>query len=48
VSLRDSEKIPLSKLFKFEQCFFLVTFDVEKTIDGGGNNDDDDDDDDGN
>jgi hypothetical protein len=43
VSPRDSEMIPPSKLFEFEQCFFLVTFDVEKTLDGGENNDDDDD-----
>jgi hypothetical protein len=35
--------IPPSKLFEFKQCFFLVTFDVEKTPDGGENNDDDDD-----
>jgi hypothetical protein len=41
VSPRDSEMIPPSKLFEFEQCFFLVTFDVEKTSDGGENNDDD-------
>jgi hypothetical protein len=43
VSPKDSEMIPPSKLFEFKQCFFLVTFDVEKTSNGGGNNDDDDD-----
>jgi hypothetical protein len=43
VSPRDREMIPPSKIFEFEQCFFLVSFDVEKAQDGGENNDDDDD-----
>jgi hypothetical protein len=43
VSPRDSEKIPPSKLFEFEQCFFLISFDVEEAPAGDENNDNDDD-----
>jgi hypothetical protein len=43
-SARDKEKIPPSKLFEFELCFFLVKFDVEKNLIGDGGNDDNNDD----
>jgi hypothetical protein len=43
VSPRDSEKISPSKLFEFEQCFFLVSFDVEEATAGGEDNDNDND-----
>jgi hypothetical protein len=49
IVVRDVEKIPPNKLFEMEQCFFLVTFEVEKpavdgiTIDGDDDNNVDDD-----
>jgi hypothetical protein len=43
IAVRDTEKIPPNKLFEMEQCFFLVTFDVEKpTVDGITIDEDDD------
>jgi hypothetical protein len=45
VSTRDKEKNPSSKLFEFEQCFFHVKFDVEKSLDGDEGNDENNDDD---
>jgi hypothetical protein len=43
VSVRDIEKIPTSKLFKMEQCFFVIKFEVERDL--GGNNEENNDDD---
>jgi hypothetical protein len=44
VSARDREKISSSKLFEFEQCFFHVKFDVEKSLVGDEENEDNNDD----
>jgi hypothetical protein len=43
----SSEKIPPSKLFEFEQCFFNIKFDVEKNLEGGDGNEENNDDDKG-
>jgi hypothetical protein len=43
IAVRDIEKIPPNKLFEMEQCFFLVTFDVEKPAVDGITIDEDDD-----
>jgi hypothetical protein len=54
IAVRDVEKIPPNKLFEMEQCFFLVTFDVEKpamdgiTLDKDDDNNGDDDQQEGN
>jgi hypothetical protein len=54
IAVRDIEKIAPNKLFEMEQCFFLVTFEVEKpavdgiTIDGDDDNNGDDDQQEGN
>jgi hypothetical protein len=54
IAVRDFEKIPPNKLFEMEQCFFCVTFEVEKpavdgiTIDEDDDNNGDDDQQEGN